>query len=211
MDPNVYAKELAAFVRALEGANFDARLLLAEMAEAIQAGGTLPRTPPPEGERDYLVNYGGLGDKHEWAAEDTADEAGALHLLLLITRLEDLRDSWSVGEAALLLDTPEEDVAQRIEVGQFVAFTSAGTKRLPRWQFARADGDASRRPLPHLQVIAQHFSDENARRSARVQMTTRHEDLVMSEDEGALAPVDWLLRGGDPGSVIDILGHEQSW
>ncbi|ROR83246.1 hypothetical protein SAMN06295974_1308 [Plantibacter flavus] len=112
-------------------------------------------------------------------------------------RLRAVIDSLSDDEAAHFLGVGVQQVRRRASAGQLYAFTVGGKKRYPLWQFA----DRSR-TLPGLRetirAIPSSWSPERVQRF----MTLKQGPKL---DGKRVSPVTWLLRGGDPERLANIL------
>lgn len=108
----------------------------------------------------------------------------------------------SVGivEAALLLGVDRSRVSQRLSAGSLWSFRLGRGRRLPRWQFA-ADG----RSLPGLEAIVAAIPAELSPESVAGFMDTPQPEL-----EGR-TPVAYLVGGGDPGPVAELVTGLGLW
>ncbi|PZE67369.1 hypothetical protein DEJ27_12150 [Curtobacterium sp. MCPF17_018] len=87
-----------------------------------------------------------------------------------------------------------------LTVGELFAFVADDELRYPTWQFCEDDDQPV---LPHLSRLTPAFDDGMHPASILRFMTTPRARLSL-EGEPA-SPVDWLLRGGDVQTLIEIL------
>lgn len=115
-------------------------------------------------------------------------------------RLEGINASLSPEEVAAKLGVDIAQVHQRQEEGHLFAFTAEGERRYPLWQFT---GDPRQPVLPGLPQLVSAFPKDMHPASILGFMST-HQSIAPS-DGSPVTPVDWLLQGGDPQELIDIL------
>ena len=106
-----------------------------------------------------------------------------------------------MAEVAQVLSIDAARVRRRQAKGDLYAFVAGGKHRYPRWQFT---GDPARPVLPGLAALVQGLPADMHPASVQGFMTTPQEDLRV--DGIGMKPVDWLLRGGDPQALLEILG-----
>ena len=139
--------------------------------------------------------------EQEFADTEARLARGDLAELERKTRLGAITDSLSVAEVAQVLSIDAARVRRRQAKGDLYAFVAGGKHRYPRWQFT---GDPARPVLPGLAALVQGLPADMHPASVQGFMTTPQEDLRV--DGIGMTPVDWLLRGGDPQALLEILG-----
>ena len=115
------------------------------------------------------------------------------------TRLEGINASVSAAEVAAHLGVNMETVANNLAAGELFAFAMAGEPRFPNWQFT---GDARQPVLPGLAQFTDAFADKSPA-SILGFMTTMQRSARI--DGVPMTPVNWLLEGGDPQVLREIL------
>lgn len=116
------------------------------------------------------------------------------------TRLEGINASFIAEEVATKLGVDIDQVHQRQAEGNLFAFTAEGERRYPTWQFT---GDPRQPVLPGLARLASAFPDDMHPASILGFMSTPQDDARIGGVP--MTPVAWLLRGGDPQVLRDIL------
>lgn len=109
-----------------------------------------------------------------------------------------LRDSaLTVAETAHQLRVDTSRIRHRLGVGRLVGWKHKGTWRLPAWQFAGSG------VLPGLETVLATVVPDQPALVVAAFMTTAQEDLLVDGDR--TTPRDWLLAGGDPRRVADLV------
>lgn len=116
------------------------------------------------------------------------------------TRQSAVKASLSAEEVATQLGIDVAQVEHRRADGSLFAFTTDGEHRYPTWQFT---GDRRRPVLPGLARLIRAFPDDKHPASILGFMSTPQESLLV--DNERLTPVEWLLQGGNPQRLVDIL------
>jgi hypothetical protein len=115
------------------------------------------------------------------------------------TRLGAVTASLSAAEVAERLGIDASRVRRRQAEGSLYSFKAGGKRRYPLWQFT---DDPAQPVLPGLATVSKAFQD---RHPAGIQgfMSTQQESLRL--DGECVTPPQWLLAGGDPQAVVNIL------
>jgi hypothetical protein len=116
------------------------------------------------------------------------------------TRQSAVKASLSAEEVATQLGIDVAQVEYRQADGSLFAFTTHGQRRYPTWQFT---GDPRQPVLPGLARLVSGFPDDKHPASILGFMSTPQESLRV--DDERLTPVEWLLQGGNPQRLVDIL------
>lgn len=158
---------------------------------------TAPAKPPtPEQER-VLANAYGL-ERHEKAKRRVAN--GELDARIRWTRSNALSAALTVGEAAGWIGSSTRQVVADIHKGKLFAFVCDDELRLPAWQFTEEPDSVI---LHHLPRLTPHFQADQHPSALLGFMTTPHGHTVL--DGVPVNPVVWLLAGGNPQRLIDVL------
>ena len=80
------------------------------------------------------------------------------------------------------------------------SFIAGGKRRYPTWQFT---DDPALTVLPGLTTLVNAFPNDMHPASIQNFMATLQERLRVHGDR--MTPVEWLLHGGDPQALLDIL------
>ena len=147
----------------------------------------------------FLIESGAFTEQ-EFADTEASLARGDLAELERKTRLGAITDSLSVAEVAQVLSIDAARVRRRQAKGDLYAFVAGGRRRYPLWQFT---SDPARPVLPGLAALVQGLPADMHPASVQGFMTTPQEDLRV--DGIGMKPVDWLLRGGDPQALVEIL------
>ncbi|GAA1346655.1 DNA-binding protein [Saccharothrix algeriensis] len=111
-----------------------------------------------------------------------------------------LRDSAvTVAEAARRLGVDTSRVRHRLGVGRLVGWKDRGSWRLPAWQFTAAG------VMPGLEAVLAAVPADQPALAVAAFMTTERADLPVAG--GCGSPRDWLLAGGDPRRVADLVAR----
>lgn len=116
------------------------------------------------------------------------------------TRLAVVAASLSAAEVADLLGIDQSRVRHRQAKGSLYAFSVAGKRRYPTWQFTVHEMQPV---LPGLATVVKAFPADMQPATIQGFMTTPQESLRV--DDEAVTPPEWLLHGGDPRNVVAIL------
>jgi hypothetical protein len=183
-----------AVLRAAAAAGLTAEDLLQALRLVSQPATASGRTLTAA-ESAFLAGHGGLvahpGDEATPLRSGGARTAAAA--------LELVRDALTVRQAADLLGTAPDVVAQRVHEGDLYGFTAGDRLLLPRWQFA------SGAPLPHLADVLDGLPTPVHPRTVAGFMTSPSDEL------GGVSPARWLLQGGDVGPVLFALTALTNW
>ncbi|MGO4689466.1 hypothetical protein [Glaciibacter sp. 2TAF33] len=145
-----------------------------------------------------------LIDSGTFTAEEFAETAkrvarGDLAEAERKTLLGAVAASLSAAEVAVRLGVDVSRVRHHQAKGNLYAFIAGGKRRYPLWQFT---DDPAQPVLPGLATIVEAFGDKHPA-SIKGFMSTPQEDLLV--DGERLTPPEWLLQGGDPEALVDIL------
>lgn len=155
----------------------------------------------------FLIESGAF-TSDEFAGIEAGLARGDLAELERRTRLEAIYDSLSAAEVALRLGIEASSVRHRQAKGGLYSFMAGGRRRYPRWQFT---GDPAQPVLPGLTRLAKAFPEGMHPASVKGFMTTPQEDLHVTASSTTvttserMTPVEWLLQGGDPQDLVEIL------
>jgi len=116
------------------------------------------------------------------------------------TRQEVVDASFIAEEVATKLGVDIDQVQQRQAEGNLFAFTAEGERRYPTWQFT---GDPRHPVLPGLARLIRAFPADMHPASILGFMTTPQDDVRIRAVP--VTPVAWLLHGGDPQALSEIL------
>lgn len=153
----------------------------------------------PDEAATYLIESGVL-TRLELADAQARVARGELTELEERARLEGIAASLSADEVASRLGLGVDEVELRRVAGRLAAFTSDGEHRYPTWQFT---ADPQRPVLPGLPQLVSAIPDEMHPASVLGFMTTPQNSLRI--DGRKVTPPEWLLAGGDPQDIINIL------
>lgn len=116
------------------------------------------------------------------------------------TRLGAVTASLSAAEVAMRLGVDASRVRHRQAKGGLYSFVVGGKRRYPAWQLT---SDPARPVLPGLAALVKGLPEDMHPASIQGFMTTPQEDLLVNGER--MTPVEWLLHGGDPQALVDIL------
>lgn len=177
---------------------------LLKTAEQLLRGQTPVAPRRMSQERSYLIHSGAFTFE-QLARSETHIARGELRELEYRSALSAIAASHSESEVASRLGIVIDEVRQRRSSGELFAFDAAGIELYPTWQFTEA---ASGGLLPHLTGVLKALRpDERNPASVMAFMTVPKLDLAIDNEQ--LTPVQWLLRGGSPRVLEDIL--EAGW
>lgn len=155
-------------------------------------------------QRRYLIESGAFTPE-EFAETEASVARGELREMEQRTSLAAVAASYGESEVAALLTISPEDVRRMYGEGKLYAFDAAGVTVYPRWQFTDETSDGL---LPQLAHILQSFlPDERHPASMQGFMTVPKDNLLFRGEWQT--PVQWLLRGGSPDLIDDILEGER--
>lgn len=146
-----------------------------------------------------------LIESGEFTAEEFAETAASVDRGDLaeeerMTRLGAVTASLSAAEVALRLSVDASGVRRRQAKGNLFSFLVGGKRRYPTWQFT---DDATQPVLPGLAAVIKGFPETKHPASIQGFMSTPQESLRV--DGVSVTPPQWLLQGGDPQAVVDIV------
>lgn len=116
------------------------------------------------------------------------------------TRLGAASASLSAAEVALRLGIDVSRVRHRQAKGGLYAFIVGGKRRYPTWQFT---SDPAQPVLPGLATLVKAFPHDKHPASIQGFMSTPQSSL--RADGEPMTPPEWLLQGGDPQALVNIL------
>jgi hypothetical protein len=116
------------------------------------------------------------------------------------SRLKPARESLSLDEVATHLKISAVEVRSRQNRNSLFAFKSGTELWFPRWQFT---GDPSRPVLPNLPRLVKAFRPDMHPASILGFMSTPQASARIAGI--SVTPAHWLLHGGDPQVLEDIL------
>jgi len=126
---------------------------------------------------------------------------------LIQTRADNLiqlaADSNTVAQTASRLQRSEQRIRGAIADGSLYAVKIGRNWRLPMWQFR---GD---QVLPHLRRVIEKVPAGASALALGNLMTIPTRELFL--DDEPVSPRDWLLAGGDPQLVVDLVGNLAQW
>lgn len=122
-------------------------------------------------------------------AVDPAARTAGLYTELLATAL-------STQEAAALLDVDESRIRQRLGERTLFGLKSGRAWRLPRFQFTEHG------LVPGFEHVVKRLPEDLSPVAVYRWLTAPHPDLVV--DGEAVAPLDWLRTGHDPGWAAEL-------
>ncbi|MFF1633502.1 hypothetical protein [Leifsonia sp. NPDC058248] len=148
---------------------------------------------------DYLIESGDFTPK-ELADAQARVARGDLAAEERATRQQAIDESLGLSEVAELLGASTEDVDRRRVDGALFAFRANHEFRYPTWQFT---GDPQRPVLPGLERLVQALPTDWPPAGIRGFMLTPQRSARI--DGVPATPVEWLVAGGDPQVLSDIL------
>jgi excisionase family DNA binding protein len=167
-------------------------------AQSFPPGGAATFT---KAEAEFLTRFGGV----ETSSRSHADAAEELARVSLSNTAALATTSISVQEAAKRLGISASRVSHRVADKGLYAYKFGARLRLPLWQF----DDADTKPLPHLRDVLASLPADLHPLEVHGLMTVPKPDLEI--DEKAYSPRAWLLAGGDPQPVLELLREPYSW
>lgn len=169
--------------------------------------------PMPQGHLQAIMGVSGLpADEQTDAVREASGPALgariALHDTQLATQL--IQTTLSTQQAATLLNRDPSNIRRGVQDRRYYAVRVAGTLRLPDWQFVevndfsyQADDDVTAdthvEPLPNLAAVVAAIPPGLHPEAVAGFMNTTSPDL----DD--LTPIKWLVSGGDPALIHDLL------
>lgn len=158
---------------------------------------TASATPPTPEQESVLIDAYGL-ERYEQAKRRVA--RGELDSHIRRTRSNALSAALTVGEAAEWIGRSARQVVADIHTGHLFAFICDDEFRLPAWQFTTDPHSAI---LRHLPYVTSHFQVDQHPSALLGFMTTPHVQTVL--EDKPVTPIAWLLAGGEPQKLIDVL------
>ncbi|TFD73272.1 hypothetical protein [Cryobacterium fucosi] len=116
------------------------------------------------------------------------------------TRLGAVTASLSAAEVALRLGIDASRVRHRQAKGILYSFIAGGKRRYPTWQFT---SDPAHPVLPGLAALVKAFPHDMHPASIQGFMSTPQASLRANGEH--MTPPEWLLHGGDPQALVNIL------
>lgn len=209
-DATAHAEAQESFQHLMEAAQLHGRddelvvVLIRESADLIKKrqplGGALSET-----QIRYLIDSGVFTDE-EFAETAKSVARGDLAEAERKTRLGSVAASLSAAEVALRLGIDPSRVRHRQAKGSLYGFIAGGKRRYPAWQFT---GDPAQPVLPGLPALVRAFPEDMHPASIQGFMAAPQVDLLI--DGKAATPIEWLLHGGDPQELADILDGFLQW
>jgi len=164
------------------------------MTEEPRRGRSLSRA-----EITFLIESGAFTPA-EFGATSAAVARGELADLERRTRQAALEATWSAKEVATHLRTDLQGVNQRrVNKGLF-SIDVENERRYPAWQFTN---NADQPVLPGIELLVAAFPHDMHPASILGFMSTPQDSARI--DGLPTAPVEWLVRGGDPQVLKRIL------
>jgi hypothetical protein len=168
--------------------------LIRECADLLKKSGP-PSAALSDEQVAYLIESGdftaeALAETEARVARDDLAEAERQ------TRLRTVAASLSAAEVAQKLHIDASRVRHRQAKGSLYSFMAGGKRRYPTWQFTDDPTQSG------LASITKSFQDSHPA-SIRGLMLRPQESLTV--DGRRMTPPEWLLHGGDPQAVVDIL------
>lgn len=153
-----------------------------------------------EDQARFLVESGDF-TAEELAETEKQVAAGELANEERQTRLSAIARTLSAAEVAERLEIDPSRVRHRQSKGLLYGFLVGGKRRYPTWQFVAGTNV----PLPHLASVVEAFPEDWHPAGVEAFMTVPKSSLVSGESSERMTPVEWLMSGGDPQAVVDIL------
>lgn len=147
----------------------------------------------------YLIESGEF-TAEEFAETEAAVARGELADEERKTRMEAVAASLNSTEVALRLGIDASRVRHRQAKGSLYAFKIGGKRRYPIWQFT---DDPAQPVVPGLATLAKAFPDDWHPAGILAFMSTPQRSARI--DGAPVTPIQWLLHGGDPQVLTDIL------
>jgi excisionase family DNA binding protein len=167
---------------------------LAELASALHSTPVAGSAGLSTRERSVLDRFSGVTVPEGWATADT----GRAWVKSSTENLANaVRASLSVEEAATLLGVSPSRVRHRVSERSLYGFKTGNRLRLPAWQFDESS------PLPGLRTVLAAFPEELHPLEIAGFMDNPASELDV--DDRSLPPRAWLISGGDPAVVADLV------
>jgi hypothetical protein len=147
----------------------------------------------------YLIASGEF-TAEEFAETEASVARGDLAEEERRTRLGAVTASLSAADVAQRLCIDASRVRHRQAKGNLYSFLVGGKRRYPIWQFT---DDPAQPVLPGLAAVVRAFPEDKHPASIQGFMATQQESLRVEGE--SVTPPEWLLQGGDPKAVVDIL------
>lgn len=174
--------------------------LVQHVRESVQRTSATRSNSAGQADRDYLRAHAGISDPSildDWTLEA---EDQLRSRVAVAAAAQFMLDTLSLEEVAELLDEDEAGVSRRVDSGELLAVDSSGRPRFPKWQFR--GGSA----LPGMSSLV------NAIESSEMDTVSVGNFMLDPNDElDDLAPVDYLVGGGDPNTVGVLLEDMARW
>lgn len=194
------SRSVAALLEAARGDQEQVVALLRETTRAVEVRRKRPDSMT-QAQADFLVRSGSMTPE-QLEENEAAVARGELAEAERQGELEPIIESVGSEEAGEILGIEGSSVRHRKDKGLLYAFKADQALRYPTWQFVD-NRDPKRRTLPGLSAVVKAIPATMHPASVLGFMTTPKDDLLV-EDE-AVTPVEWLVSGGDPQEVVDIL------
>jgi len=172
--------------------------LVAELDDALSVASSPASEPLSETEATFVRAYGGP-QAVGVLDEDPGQIARQLSQAVARQTVRAIVSTLSIVEAAALLGVDRSRISQLVSRHRLWAFRLGRSKRIPRWQFTGAA------VLPGLDQVVAAIPSGLAPQSVAGFMTTPQPEL----DE--VAPVTFLVGGGDPKAVAKLLAGLGRW
>lgn len=156
------------------------------------------RTSLSKEQIDFLIESGDFTPE-ELAETQASIARGDLAEEERTTALKAVKASLS-AEVATQLGLKVAEVERRRANGALFAFKADGERRYPTWQFT---GDERQPLLPDLALLVSALPDDMHPATVLGFMSAPQRSLLI--DNERLTPVEWLLKGGRPQKLVDIL------
>jgi len=155
----------------------------------------------PESEAEYVARHSGL--------EDPESGPGSDDYAVLVARQAVIDEAAfvSTAQAAELLGVDPSRVRHRQSAGQLIGERFGRELRYPLWQFDTRVSPAV--PIPHLRAVAEAIRPSVHPAEVAGIMGTEQEDLTLGGKP--VSPREWLLSGGSPEPVMDVLAADVEW
>lgn len=177
-----------------------------EIMETLQreaARLSLRMRPPSPGlstdQRSYFVESGAFTSE-QFAQTEQRVARGELRDDENRTRLGTVARSHGEREAAARLGLELDELRARQRAGALYAFDASAATVYPKWQFTDQTDDGL---LPHLALVVTWLLADWHPASVEGFMTTPKDGLIHRDEWQT--PIQWLLRGGDPRPIEQIL------
>lgn len=170
-----------------------------ELTRDLRAAPEASASGLTESEASILREHGGITEP---VGDDRAVQRAVLRSASSSLAVQ-ARESLSVEQASKLLLVDGSRVRHRVRDRALYGFKIGGGLRLPSWQFHRHDA------IPGLRAVLSVLPNDLHPLEVAGFMTIPDPDLSVADEP--LSPRDWLIGGGDVGTIVELIEHIDTW